>query len=249
MDKARWVDFPTEASPRGHTHGHVCIHTPHWTVLMDKKGPGLLMFDVNNSIDVPAHCYCTSQREDERYFLAFLFSWTWLLQLFGLGQLCLLGDGPSLVHQKSRPAGKGDPGGELKNNGPGQCPRLQAKSISGLSWPLYFPHRSGHHWPVSISVLYSTACLLKFCYHLLSTCCLWLNLHKSLVRLFSLLSSDRWRHWGSGRLSSDQAHRAARDVCRTQRSVFPTAKLKLLIPTVSPLKTLSFLSLHHQPLM
>lgn len=109
------------------------------------KGPRLSMFDVNNRTDVPAHGYCTSQREDERYFLAFLFSWTWLLQLFGLGQLCLLGDGPSLVHQKSRPAGKGDPGEELKNNGRGQCPRLHAKSSSGPSWPLHFPHRSGDH--------------------------------------------------------------------------------------------------------
>lgn len=207
------------------------------------------MFDVNNRTDIPAHCYCTSQREDERYSLAFLFSWTWLLQLFGLGQLCLLGDGPSLVHQKSRPAGKGDPGGELKNNGPGQWPRLHAKSSSGLSWPLHFSHHSGHHWTVSISVLYSTARLLNVCYHLLSTCYLWLNLPNSLVGLFSLLSSDRWRNWGSGRLSFDQAHMAARDAGRTHWSVFPTTKLKLFITTVSPPKTMSFLSLHRQPLM
>lgn len=58
--------------------------------------------------------YCTTQQEDKNITSYFLFSWTWLLQLFGLEQLQLLEDGPPLVHQKSMPAEKGDPQGSYR---------------------------------------------------------------------------------------------------------------------------------------
>lgn len=98
------MDFTNGDFSKGDMH----VHTPHTKLCKKRNGSDPLCFMLTELMHLPIF-YCTTQQEDKNITSYFLFSWTGLLQLFGLEQLPLLEDGPALVHQKSMPAEKEDP--------------------------------------------------------------------------------------------------------------------------------------------